>query len=340
MAVVLLGVFASLPLAGQWIGAPWLSLAVTYLAIPVLDHWVGPPRVRREPSRFSQAAARWVPRLYVAFHAAVLLAALSWAAILDWSELLIFALAVGNVTGGLGITVAHELGHRQNRFDRLLAKALLVSVGYGHFYVEHNRGHHVRVATPDDPATARRGQTVYAFWWQSVAGSWMHAWRLEAMRLAYRGRAAWHPSNWTLASAVLTATAATAIGVTLGPKALALFAVQAVFALTLLEIVNYIEHYGLERARIDAGGYEPVRPAHSWNANFAISNFLLFNLQLHADHHLHMDKVFDRLESMDEAPQLPAGYPTLVLASLLPPLWRALIDPRLPPDAGWPTLAA
>lgn len=326
-ALAVLALFATMPLVWVALGIPWMTLVVTFVLIPALDAWVGAPR-QGATQALPAPIARWIPRAHLVFQAWLLVGAVRLAPTLALDELVVFALAVGTVTGGIGITVAHELGHRAARIDRAIAKALLVSVLYGHFFVEHVRGHHVRVATPDDPATAPRGMNVYRFLLRSVIGGFAHAWRLEAMRLRRSGRSAWHPSNWVLSGAVLSGLllgAATWAG---GVPALVLFVLQAVWACVLLEIVNYIEHYGLQRRRV-AARYEPVQPRHSWNADFAISNWLLFNLQLHSDHHAHMERPYEALRTMPEAPQLPAGYPTMVVAVLIPPLWFALIERRL-----------
>ena len=185
--LLLLG-FSLSPLLGVAHGMPWLTLAITFLLMPLFDAAVG-NRGRAPPLEKPLAWARWVPRVQVPVQALLLIAAVAVAPRLDGTELLLFSLAVGTVTGGLGITVAHELGHRASRLDRLLAKVLLVTVLYGHFFVEHVRGHHVRVGTPDDPATAPQGMNVYRFWLRSVGGSFVHAWRLEALRLARRAAA-------------------------------------------------------------------------------------------------------------------------------------------------------
>jgi alkane 1-monooxygenase len=202
-------------------------------------------------------------------------------------------------------------------------------VCYGHFFVEHVRGHHVRVATPDDPATAPRGMNVYRFIVRSVVGSLMHAWRLEALRLAQRGLSAWHRSNWVLTGSLMSAALGAMAAWLGGWSGLLLFALQAAVAVVLLEIINYIEHYGLQRHRIE-GHYEPVREQHSWNADFIVSNWILFNLQLHSDHHAHMRRPYEQLRTVHDAPQLPAGYPAMVVLALVPPLWFAAMDPRLP----------
>ncbi len=331
LGVLFLAFFTLMPL--QWVemGVPWGSIAVAFVAIPVIDAFVGHPR-RTHAAPRTIPFVRWIPRLQVPLQAALLVGAVRVAPDLPMTQLLVFALAVGTVTGGMGITIAHELGHRASRLDRALAKALLVSVAYGHFFVEHVRGHHVRVATADDPATAPRGMSVYRFIPRSVFGSFVHAWRLEAMRLGHAGRSAWHPSNWVLSGSVLSVALLALAWAAVGPKAALLFAVQAVWAFVLLEIINYVEHYGLLRRRID-GRYEPVRERHSWNADYVVSNWVLFNLQLHSDHHAHMNKPFEALRTVDDAPQLPAGYPAMVLLALVPPLWFAVMDPRVPVDA-------
>ncbi|MCE2970065.1 MAG: alkane 1-monooxygenase [Burkholderiales bacterium] len=325
---VLLVGFSLSPLYGVAHGMPWLTLAITFVLIPLLDAAIG-NRGQPPPLDRPLAWARWVPRAQVPVQAVLLVAAVTIAPRLGWGELLVFALAVGTVTGGIGITVAHELGHRASRLDRALAKALLVTVLYGHFFVEHVRGHHVRVGTPDDPATAPRGMNVYRFWLRSVGGSFIHAWRLEALRLSRTGGSAWSLRNWVLTGSLLSVALVAAAWLAAGEKGLAFFIVQGVFAFTLLEVVNYVEHYGLRRSR-DGARYEAVAPRHSWNADYTLSNWLLLNLQLHSDHHAHMERPFETLRSMPQAPQLPAGYPTMVVAALVPPLWFALIDPRLP----------
>ena len=325
--IVFLVFFALSPLRWVEFGMPWLTLVITFVLIPLLDAAVGRPSplARRNPPAF----ARWIPRLQLPLQAVLLVQAVLIAPTLDPWQLLFFGLAVGTVTGGLGITIAHELGHRAATIDRVIAKALLVSVCYGHFFVEHVRGHHVRVGTPDDPATAPRGMNVYRFIVRSVVGSLMHAWRLEALRLAQRGRGPWHRSNWVLTGSLMSATLVVVAAWLGGWNGLLLFVLQAAVAVVLLEIINYIEHYGLQRRRIE-GHYEPVREQHSWNADFIVSNWILFNLQLHSDHHAHMRRPYEQLRTVHDAPQLPAGYPAMVVLALVPPLWFAAMDPRLP----------
>jgi alkane 1-monooxygenase len=330
-ATLFLAAFTLLPLHWAQIGAPWVPLVVAFVAIPLIDVVVGAPSPNAEPPR-PISLVRWIPRLQLPLQTVLLIGAVDLAPRLAFGELIVFAGAVGAVTGGLGITIAHELAHRRSRLDRAIAKALLISVFYGHFFVEHIRGHHVRVGTPDDPATAPRGMAIYGFLLRSIIGSARHAWRLEAMRLQAGGRSAWHPSNWVLSGSVLSLVLLLVAAWWSGWQGALLYALQAVSAVVLLEIINYIEHYGLRR-RQRGGGYEPVHERHSWNADYTVSNWILFNLQFHSDHHAHSDKPFEELRSVREAPQLPAGYPVMVLLALLPPAWFAVMDRRLPAAA-------
>jgi alkane 1-monooxygenase len=333
IAATVLALFTLMSLPWLALGLPWMPLIVTFVLIPLLDAWVGPPRGAAEGPRLEAPFARWLPRLQVPLQLLLLGVGASIAPTLSTWELLWFTLSVGVATGGVGITVAHELGHRADLLDRWASRLLLVTVGYGHFYVEHNRGHHVRVATPDDPASAPAGMDVYRFIIRSVVGSFAHAWRLERMRLQARGHSAWHPSNWVLSGSALSIGLVAAAFAAGGPASGVFALGQAAVAVVLLEVTNYMEHYGLQRRRHDSGRYEPVRPEHSWNADFPVSNWLLFNLQLHSDHHAHVARPFEALRSMPQAPQLPAGYPTMLLVALVPPLWFRVMHSRLPQPA-------
>jgi len=340
VSLIFLTGFALMPLHWVSVGAPWASLLVAFVAIPLIDLWVGPPRKRSErPQTVNRfiSIARWLPRVQLLLQSVLLIQAVRIAPSLSWGELLVFGIAVGTVTGGLGITVAHELAHRASSLDRIIAKALLVMVGYGHFVIEHVRGHHVRVATPEDPATAPRGMSVYRFIVRSVVGSFAHAWRLEAMRLQHQGRSAWSAANWTLTGSVLAVALLVLAAWVGGVKAATLFAFQAAWAVVLLEVINYIEHYGLQRRPV-GDRYEAVGAEHSWNADFTISNWILFNLQLHADHHANMQRPYEELRSVPTAPQLPAGYPAMTLLALIPPAWFAVMDHRIPVRS-WATYA-
>jgi len=244
-------------------------------------------------------------------------------------EQLGLALTVGTV-GGIAINTAHELGHKRASLERWLSKVALAQTGYGHFFIEHNRGHHVRVATPEDPASSRLGESFYRFLPRTVMGSLRSSWELEAERLGRSNR-----SPWTIRNDILNAWAMTVVlfgllAVVFGPVVLPWLIVQAGFGFSLLEVVNYLEHYGLLRQRREDGGrYERTRPEHSWNSDNVSSNVLLFHLQRHSDHHAHPLRRFQALRHFDEAPELPSGYATMIVLAAIPPLWRRVMDPRV-----------
>jgi alkane 1-monooxygenase len=238
------------------------------------------------------------------------------------------ALTVGMV-GGIAINTAHELGHKRASMEKWLSKVALAQTGYGHFFIEHNRGHHVRVATPEDPASSRLGESFYRFLPRTVLGSLRSAWHLETERL---GRSDHSP--WTLRNDIINAWAMTIVlfgglAAVFGVGVLPWLLIQAVYGFSLLEVVNYLEHYGLLRQRREDGRYERTRPEHSWNSDNVSSNVLLYHLQRHSDHHAHPLRRFQALRHFDEAPELPSGYATMILLAMFPPVWRRVMDPRL-----------
>jgi alkane 1-monooxygenase len=249
-------------------------------------------------------------------------ASLGW---LGWLGLL----ATIGIVSGAGINVAHELGHRRGRLGPWLAKLALAPALYGHFQVEHNRGHHVRVATPEDPASARLGESYWRFLPRTMLGSLRSAWRLESDRLGKSGLGWLHWRNEVLQAWALSALWLVATGLVFGPLGLLFFIGQAFYGAALLETVNYIEHYGLLRQRDPNGRYLRCAPEHSWNSNHLVSNLLLFQLQRHSDHHAHPTRPYQALRHFDDAPQLPAGYAALVPAACIPPLWFWLMDQRV-----------
>lgn len=236
---------------------------------------------------------------------------------------------MGILCGVYGINVAHELGHRPERWERDLARALLLTSLYMHFIIEHNRGHHRRVATPDDPASARYGESVYAFWVRSVVFSWRSAWHIEAERLRKNGQRAYRFQNEMLQAIFAQGVLLVLIGLVFGTLALLAFLGAALIGILLLETVNYIEHYGLRRKKTAGGTYGRVQHVHSWNSDHLLGRIMLFELTRHSDHHWKASKKYQTLQSLAEAPQLPTGYPGTMLLSLVPPLFFALMHPRL-----------
>ena len=243
---------------------------------------------------------------------------------LEWLGLVF---TVGICCGTFGINVAHELGHRNASHAQFASRGLLLSSLYLHFIIEHNRGHHRHVATELDPATSRYNQTVYAFWVQSVFGSWKSAWNLEAKRLNKKQLSWYH--NEMVWGTVIQSTLLALIAFYFGAFAALSFTLAAVVGILLLETINYLEHYGLERSLRDNGKFERVQPHHSWNCNRSVGRLVLFELTRHSDHHAHAKRPYQILRHYESAPQLPAGYPAMIVIALVPPLWFSIMNPRL-----------
>jgi alkane 1-monooxygenase len=239
------------------------------------------------------------------------------------------SVSMGMMCGVFGINVAHELGHRTRLFERQLSKVMLTTSLYMHFYIEHNRGHHKNVATPDDPATARKGEAVYRFWLRSVKGSFLSAWDIVKKERARKKMTEWSFGNEMILYMFIQLALLMIIGITGGMWALGGFVIAAVAGILLLETVNYVEHYGLLRTKVSERRYEDVEPWHSWNSDAIIGRYVLFELTRHSDHHWQPAKHYQLLESMPKAGNLPTGYPGMMLLSLLPPLWFAIMNPRL-----------
>jgi alkane 1-monooxygenase len=233
------------------------------------------------------------------------------------------------VVSGIGINTAHELGHKRASLERWLSKIALAQSGYGHFFIEHNRGHHVRVATPEDPASSRLGESFWAFLPRTVIGSLRSSWGLERIRLDRMGKSPWTLRNDILNAWAMTATLYAVLAVAFGPVVLPYLLVQAVMGFSLLEVVNYLEHYGLLRQKREDGRFERTLAEHSWNSNNVASNVLLYHLQRHSDHHANPTRRYQALRHVDEAPQLPTGYAGMIVLAWFPPLWRRIMDPRL-----------
>lgn len=310
--------------AALWTLAIWWGIALIDVFMPGGKH---SPTAVLPQTRMTFFSA--VLRIYVLLQL-VLIAVGAWAALqADWPTVLGVAFSVGFITGSQGITFAHELGHSKSKFDRLCAWVLMTSVCYGHFMVEHYRGHHPRAATRDDAATSRFGESLYQFLPRTLLGSLQSGWRLEALRIAQM-KSGWlrSPLAWsTLASLMVFVLLAAFLPAQAAMKVISFFAFQSFIAFVLLEIVNYIEHYGLQRKTAN-GKREPFAVMHAWNADHVATNSMLANLQRHSDHHMHAWKSYPTLEPLP-GPQLPTGYAGCLLLAMLPPLWFALMHPRL-----------
>jgi alkane 1-monooxygenase len=324
---------------GARLGGAWTFLPVALLlgVLPVVD-WIVGLNVRNAGEEANELGAnpwfRAITWLWVPAQIAMLVWAVDHVAAGGWTplELVGLTLSTGLIAGTIGITFAHELVHRPGAFELGLGEVLLATTSYAHFAIEHVYGHHRRVGTPADPATARAGESLYRFLPRAVAGGVVSAWRFEVNRLERRGLGPWHRSNRMLRYAATQVAMYTTAAWLWGSSGALFLAAQAAVAFLILETINYIEHYGLERREIGPGRYERVMPWHSWNSSHRVSNWLLINLARHSDHHLAAAKRYQVLDHVAEAPQLPAGYGSMFVAAMVPPLWRRLMDPRV---AAW-----
>lgn len=239
------------------------------------------------------------------------------------------SLSMGLMCGVFGINIAHELGHRTNRFEQLLAEILLLTSLEMHFMPYHNNGHHHNVATPNDPATARKGETLFAFWFRSQIGSYFQAWSLEKKRLKKNGKSVFSLRNKALTYTLVQLLFIISIYQFYGGLVVGFFMAASLFGILLLETVNYIEHYGLLRNKNENDRYERVQHHHSWNSDHPLGRAMLFELSRHSDHHYKASKKYQTLLSLPEAPQMPTGYPGMMLLSLVPPLWFRLMNKKL-----------
>jgi alkane 1-monooxygenase len=233
------------------------------------------------------------------------------------------------MVSGIAINTAHELGHKRASNERWLSKVALAQSAYGHFFIEHNRGHHVRVATPEDPASSRLGESFWEFLPRTVSGSLKSAWELECVRLDRMGKSHWSPRNDILGAWAMTVVLFGALTAIFGWVVLPYLLIQAVLGFSLLEVVNYLEHYGLLRDRREDGRFERTAPEHSWNSNNVASNVLLYHLQRHSDHHANPMRRYQALRHYEQAPQLPTGYAGMIVTAAFPPLWRRVMDHRV-----------
>jgi len=313
----------------------WLGVLLTFAVMPVVDHLIGPDTSGPPDHAYAELDRdrfyRWVTWLYLpSQHLSLVFACWLWSGggwvVMSWVDRLGLLATVG-IVGGIGINAAHELGHKRPRLEKWLSRIALTQTGYGHFFVEHNRGHHVRVATAQDPASARLGESIYRFVPRSVWGGLRSAWHLETRRLRRRGESPWGTNNEVLRGWALSISLIVVLATWFGPVVLPWLAGQAIVGFCLLEVVNYLEHYGLQRTLLPNGRFETVSPHHSWNSNTVVANVFLFHLQRHSDHHANPLRRYQTLRSDDDAPQLPGGYGTMMILALIPPLWRRVMNP-------------
>jgi alkane 1-monooxygenase len=320
----------ALLLHGPWVFFP---LVYVFVVTPALDAMIG--RDLRNPAaeEEEQRRADWRFDLWTYVWLPMQLGLLYWVLVattsgdLRWWEVLGLVASMGVVSGGGGITVAHELMHRSRRFEKAFAELLMTSVAYPHFCVEHVFGHHRWVGTERDPATARSGQTLYQFLPQTIVGSARSFWRIETERVRRSGRRGLADAR--IRYPVLLWCFLAAVGYAFGPAGLLVFLAQSAVAVLLLEAINYVEHYGLRRRLVGEERWERVEARHSWNSDHWLTGLYLFNLPRHADHHYLASRPYPVLRHLEDSPQLPAGYSTMVLVAAVPPLWHRVMDPKV-----------
>jgi alkane 1-monooxygenase len=319
--------FLALVPVGYWLGGAWTFLLVAALPVALVacDWLLG------EESLLEAAPApyRLLPWVYIPLQ----IAAMVWAGAIiarpstPLVENIGLTLSVGVASGVFGFIAAHEMVHSHRPAERALGLAMLAGMLDMQFAISHVQGHHRRAATFEDPATARRGESVYAFILRSVAGQAGEAWTFEARRLRRAGRSPFGPGNRLIAYALVETALVTAIAL-FSWRALAFFLADAALAICLLEGFNYIAHYGLMRRRGPDGRLEPLRPRHSWNSRRRANNAALFNMGRHADHHRFSARPYHQLEVLDGGAILPCGYAGVLLLAFVPPLFRRVMDPR------------
>ena len=334
-------VHSLLPFAGIALhaitGNEWwivLPLLLNYVIAPILDWVLGEDPSNPPEEIVSQLEQdlyyRRLTYIVVPLHFISLLGAAAYAATQDLSAWAILGLAaVAGVTSGLAINTGHELGHKNSQLEKLLAKIVLAVPAYGHFTINHNQGHHRNVSTPDDPASARMGESIYKFALRESPGALREAWAFERDRLARRARPVWHSNNQILQSYALTALLTIGLVGAFGWIVIPFLIVHNLVAWWQLTTANYIEHYGLLRRKDARGKFERCEPHHSWNSNHIYSNLVLLHLARHSDHHTHPTRRYQSLRHYDDLPTLPSGYFGAYLLAYIPTLWFRFMDKRL-----------
>lgn len=312
----------------------WSFLAFFYVGVPLLDRLFGEDRSNPPEAVVAKLTAdnyyRYityavVPVLWFGFLFNVVFLATHH---LSWYNWLAVVITTGNVLG-FGLNLGHELGHKKGMLDRRLAIVTLALGAYGHFCVEHNRGHHRHVATPEDPASSRMGENIYRFLFREMPGAFFRAWDLECERLERLGKSDWSPENEVVQGGLITFALYGTLIALYGVAMIPILLVVTFWGAFQLTSANYIEHYGLVRRKLANGRFEQCQPHHSWNSNHIISNLLLFHLQRHSDHHAHPTRSYQALRDFPGLPTLPSGYFGMYLAAYVPPLWFRIMNPRV-----------
>jgi len=312
----------------------WVPIVMAYVVVPLTDYLLGEdesnPPEEVVPQLEQDGYYNRLLYLTVPLHYVTLFVSVYWIAMQNLSFLSygLVAIAAG-LAAGLAINTAHELGHKADAMGRNMAKFAMGVSGYGHFCLEHVAGHHRFVATPEDSASSKMGESIYRFVLREIPGGFKRGWRIEKARLKRKGLSTWSLHNELLQSYAITVLVQGAILLMVGWYLLPFLLIHNIVAWLQLSSANYIEHYGLLRAKTDAGGYERCQPHHSWNSNHVFSNLLLYHLERHSDHHAYPTRHYQSLRHFEDLPQLPNGYAGAFLLAYMPPLWYKVIDPIL-----------
>jgi|TARA_B110000902_G_scaffold227374_1_gene266661 alkane 1-monooxygenase len=328
----LLGIVVYLQTGIEW--TLLLPLIVTYFVIPIIDWLFGSdennPPEEIVPQLEEDKYYRLLTYFTVPMHFIVLIAMAWFVGTHSLSAWAVVGLAlIAGSYSGLGINTAHEMGHKKPKFEKLLAKIVLAVPAYGHFCIEHNRGHHTYVATTEDPASSRMGESIYHFVLREIPGSFNRGWQQEAERLNKLGKSSWSIDNDILQSFAISLVLQGTLIALFGWVMIPFLLIHNVWAWFQLTSANYIEHYGLLREKLPNGRYERCQPHHSWNANYIFSNIALFHLERHSDHHANPTRRYQSLRNFDDIPQLPNGYYGMYLAAYIPWLWYKIMDKRV-----------
>lgn len=317
---------------GLYLGGPFtfLTLFLGYVVLPILDIFFGRKiyKGQQTENKFSIYFYKFLTFAAFPIQISVLSFCLIYISLFQLSYLEYFGivLSAGISSGAFGITAAHELIH-QRKFERLLSRLVLFTVSYPHFCIEHVHGHHIHVATPRDPASAKFGQNIYSFFFTSIVGSFKSAWIIEKQRLSRKKLKKYSLNNIIIQDFLIQLIIISTIIYFFNFYGLLFFILQSLIAILELEVINYIEHYGLKRKEISPGNFEKTNSSHSWNSNHIFSNYSLFNLPLHSDHHKYAGRRYFQLRHDDKSPQLPYGYSLMVIIALIPVLWKKIMDP-------------
>lgn len=330
--IIPLSGFLAVYLKGYW---SFATIIIAFILLPLIEQIVPSSTFNLDKETAKKRSAQWIFDILLFLNMPIIIGLATYLFYtvqhesISTFEAIGLYLSVGIVLGACGINVAHELGHKSPKLHKLAAQALLMPCLYMHFYIEHNRGHHLHVATPKDPATSRKGENLYFFWVRSTVLSYLSAWSLEAKRLKKGTTLEKIIYNQMIHFTLVQCIYLAIVGLVFGAKALIAAVLIAIVSFLLLETINYIEHYGLSRKKMANGRYERVMPKHSWNSNHQLGRIMLYELTRHSDHHYLANKKYQVLDHHDHSPQLPLGYPASMLMASVPPLWFAVMNSKL-----------